>query len=150
MVVGPDDGYLGELEALTKALRMEDKVLITGPLYGKDKLEAYVDADIYVLPSKYETFPMGLLEAYACGKPIVASNVYGLKDLVVDGVTGFLVEQGDVKQLAHSMLSLINSDGGAEEMGLKGKRFVEKNFAIEETVNLLEELYRDVVSDQPT
>jgi len=66
VVVGPDDEYLGELRALVKALRMEDKVLITGPLYGEDKLEAYVDADVYVLPSRYETFPMGL-EAYACG-----------------------------------------------------------------------------------
>ena len=50
VVVGPDDGYLGELVALIKALKMEDNVLITGPLYGRDKLEAHVDAKVYVLP----------------------------------------------------------------------------------------------------
>lgn len=54
VVVGPDDGYLSELQALIKALRIEDNVLITGPLYGWDKLKAYVDADVYVLPSRYE------------------------------------------------------------------------------------------------
>ena len=54
VVVGPDDEYLGKLEALTKDLRMEDKVLITGPLYGEDELEAY-----------------------ACGKPVIASKIGG-------------------------------------------------------------------------
>ena len=148
VVVGPDDGYLGELKALVKALRMEDNVLITGPLYGEDKLEAYVDADVYVLPSRYEIWGMTVLEAYACGKPVIASNVYGLRDLVIDGVTGFLVEQGNVKQMAHSILSLIDDDGRAEEMSLKGKQFVKENFTIEEVVHRIENLYRDVVSSQ--
>ena len=87
VVVGPDDGYLGELEALIKALRIEDNVLISGALYGKDKLEADVDADVYALPSRYETFPMSVLEAYSCGKPVIVSKLGGLKDLVINWVT---------------------------------------------------------------
>jgi len=99
-------------------------VLITGPLYGGDKLEAY-----------------------ACGKPVIASKVGGLKDLVINRETGLLVDLENVEQLARDILHLWNDNGRAEEMGLKGKRFVE-NFAIEEIVNRLEKLYRDVVSDQ--
>jgi len=95
--VGPDDGYLGELKALVKALRIEDKVLITGPLYGEDKLEAYVDADVYVLPSRYEIWGITVLEAYACGKPVITSKVGGLKDLVLSKVTGLLSDPGNIR-----------------------------------------------------
>ena len=145
VVVGPDDGFLGELEALTKALKIEDNVLISDALYGKDKLEAYVDADVYVLPSRYETFPMSLLEAYSCAKPVVCSKVCGLKDLVIDGVTGLLVEEEDVSQLAHSILSMLNADDRAKEMGMRGKRFVKKSFTLEKVVDKLEKLYEDVL-----
>jgi len=144
VVVGPDDGYLGELEALIKALRIEDKVLITGPLYGEDKLEAYVDADIYVLPSRYETFPMTLLEAYACGKPVIASNICGLKDLIIDGITGLLVEPGVVIQLAKSIHFLLDSQEKAEDMVLNGKKFVMENFTIEKAIAKLEKVYKEV------
>jgi len=71
--------------------------------------------------------------------------VCGLKDLVIDGVTGFLVEQEDVKQLAHSILSMLNDDDRAEEMGLIGRKFVEKNFAIETVVAKFEKVYREIV-----
>jgi glycosyltransferase involved in cell wall biosynthesis len=144
VVVGPDDGYLGELESLIRALKIEDKVLIVGALYGRDKLEAYVDADLYVLFSRYETFPMTVLEAYACGKPVIASMVGGLNDLVVDGVTGFLVKPGDVKQLACSILSLLDGNCRAEEMGLRGKQFVKENFTIEKVTADLEKVYGEV------
>ena len=150
VVVGPDDGYLGELESLIRALKIEDKVLISGALYGRDKFEAYVDADVYVLFSRYETFPNTVLEAYACGKPVIASMVGGLNDLVVDGVTGFLVKPGDVKQLARSILSLLDNDCRAEEMGLRGKQFVKENFALEKVADRLQCLYGDVALSPPS
>jgi len=144
VVVGPDDGYLGELKALIKALRIEDKVLITGPLYGEDKLEAYVDADVYVLPSRYETFPMGLLEAYACGKPVIASKIDGLKNLVKNGATGLLFDPRNIRELANSILYLVNNDYKAREIGLRGKQFVKENFTIEKVADKLEQLYREL------
>jgi glycosyltransferase involved in cell wall biosynthesis len=146
VIVGPDVGYLGEIVALTKALQIEDKVLVLGPLYGVAKLEAYVDADVYVLPSRYETFPMTVLEAYACGKPVIASKVGGLKDLVVNGETGLLFDLGNTVQLAKNILYLLDADDQAEEMGLKGKQFVKENFTIDKVADKLQNLYRDVAS----
>ena len=146
VVVGPDDGYLGELKALVKALRIEDKVLITGPLYGEDKLEAYVDADVYVLPSRYEIWGMTVLEAYACGKPVVASRVGGLKDLVLSKVTGLLSDPGNIRQLANSILYLVNNDDKAREMGLRGKHLVKENFTIEKAVDKFEVVYREIAA----
>ena len=144
VVAGPDDGFLNEVKFLVYNLGIADSVLFTGPLYGRDKLGAFVDSEVYVLPSRYETFPMTILEAYACGKPIVASRVGGLKYLVIDGETGLLFEPGNVEQLAKSIFNILNSNV-AKEMGLKGKNFVRETFTIEKVVERLEKVYEEVV-----
>jgi glycosyltransferase involved in cell wall biosynthesis len=83
---------------------------------------------------------MTILEAYACGKPIVASRIDELKDLVKDGVTGLLFEPGNVEQLAKSIFNLLNDNGVAKEIGFKGK-----NFTLEKVVKRLEKVYREVI-----
>jgi glycosyltransferase involved in cell wall biosynthesis len=88
---------------------------------------------------------MTILEAYACGKPIVTSRVGGLKDLVKNGETGLLFEPGNVKQLARSIFNLLNGDDVAKEIGLKGKNFVRENFTIEKVVERLEKVYEEVI-----
>jgi glycosyltransferase involved in cell wall biosynthesis len=145
VIAGPDDGYLSEIKYLAQASDVSNSVLFVGPLYGADKLAAYVDSEAYVLPSRYETFPMTILEAYACGKPIVASRIGGLKDLIIDGETGLLFEPGNVVQLAKSIFNLLNGDDVAKEMGSKGKNFVRQNFTIEKVVKRLEKVYEEAV-----
>jgi len=102
MVVGPDDGYLGE------------------------------------------TFPMSLPEAYACGKPVITSEIGGLKNLVKNGVTGLSFDPGNIRELANSILYLVDNDYKAREIGLKGKQFVKENFIIEKVADKLEQLYREL------
>ena len=145
IIAGPDDGYLSEIKSLVQGLSISNSVLFTGPLYGEDKLAAYVDSEVYVLPSRYEMFPMAVLEAYACGKPVVASKVGGLKDLVINGETGFLIEVGSVDQLAKAILFLLNNINEAEEMGLRGKQLVKNKFSIEAVIGKLEAIYKEVV-----
>jgi len=145
VIAGPDDGYLGEVKSLVQGLDVSNSVLFTGPLYGRDKISAYVDSEVYVLPSRYEAFPMSVLEAYACGKPVIASKVGGVMDLVIEGVTGLLFEPGDVTQLAKSIFLLLDNHEKAEDMGMKGKQFVKENFSIEKVVEKLEKVYEEVV-----
>ena len=145
VIAGPDDGHLKEAKSLTSALDISKHVLFTGPLYGQDKLEAYVDSDVVVLPSRYETFPIVVLEACACGKPVIASEVGGLKDLIINGETGLLFEPENVKQLTRSIFSLLNDNNVAKEMGQKGKSFVRENFTVEKVVERLEKAYEEVV-----
>jgi len=142
-IVGPDDGNLSELQNLVKDLGVEKKVTFTGPLYGVKKLEAYVDADVFVLPSRYDTFPMSVLEAYSCGKPIIASNVGGMKDLVIDGVTGLLFATENTRQLTGALFSMLEDNTRAEKMGLKGKQFIKENFTIENILDRLELIYKE-------
>jgi glycosyltransferase involved in cell wall biosynthesis len=125
VIAGPDDGYLSEIKHLAQASGVSNSILFVGPLYGEDKLAAYVDSEVYVLPSRYETFPMTLLEAYACGKPVIASNVGGLKELIVDGETGFLFEAGNFKQMAEKIVYLLNNSDKAVEIGRKARILVE-------------------------
>ena len=145
VIAGPDDGYLEKVKSLVQGLGVSNHVLFTGPLYGEDKLAAYVDSEVYVLPSRYETFPMTVLEVYACGKPVVASKVGGLKDLVINGETGILVDIGNADQLARAILSLLNNGREAEEMGSRGKQLVKDKFSIEAVIGRLEALYKEVV-----
>jgi glycosyltransferase involved in cell wall biosynthesis len=150
VIAGPDDGYLNEAKSLASSLGVSNSVLFTGSMYGRDKIEAYIDSDVYVLPSIYETFPMTVLEAYACGKPVIASKVGGLSDLVMNEETGMLVDLGNTEQLAKNILYLLNNAGKAKEMGLKGKEFIKDNFAIEKVVDRLQCLYRDVALSPPS
>ncbi len=146
VIAGPNDGYLKEVQELTDRLGVSKDVLFTGPLYGRDKLEAYVDSEFYVLPSRYETFPMAVLEAYACGKPVIACDIGELRNLVVKGKTGLLIDVGDVDQLANAIFSLLNNERKIEEMSLMVKQYVKSNFLIEKVVEKLEKVYEEVSS----
>ncbi|RLE41357.1 glycosyl transferase, partial [Candidatus Woesearchaeota archaeon] len=107
VIAGPDDGYLHTIQQMVNQLGLRRSVIFTGPLYGKMKQAAYRDADVYVLPSRYDTFPMTILEAYACGVPVIASDIGGLKETVVNGRTGYLFSPYNVMDLANKILDLI-------------------------------------------
>lgn len=148
VVVGADDGYLRELKALIKALKVEDKVIITGPLYNEDKLAAYLDSDLLVLPSRYETFPNVVLEAFACSKTVVASNVESIPDIVLSGKTGLLFHTGNSDELAKKISYILSHPKEAEEMGYKARKFVEKNFSIVKVVCSMEKLYNKILEEK--
>jgi len=144
VMIGPDDGFLSTVKSLITRLGLNSNVMITGPVPKEDKIAAYVDAKIYVLPSRYEPFGISLLEAYACGVPVVASRTGGPSELVIDGVTGILFKPCDIKQLERAISTLLENDK-TDEMGFQAKRYVEENFSIEKVVDRLESLYSDVV-----
>lgn len=90
-IVGPDDGYLTELEDKIKEYSLEENVIITGPLYKEEKQEALVDCDLFVMTSKYESFTTSGLEAMACSKPLVLTKNNHIHDWV-DGNVGLACE----------------------------------------------------------
>ena len=90
-IVGPDDGYLVKLEEKVKEYSLEENVIIAGPLYKEEKQEALVDCDVFVMPSKYESFTTSGLEAMACSKPLVLTKNNHIHDWV-DGNVGLACE----------------------------------------------------------
>lgn len=142
VIVGPDDGYLNEVKSLIKALRIEDRVRITGPLYGRDKLGAYVDADVYVLLSRYEIWGMTVLEAVACGTPVILTENCGVAECFRDKVG--LVVKPDPNHVSEVLLEMILDQKRQNIFRENCKKIIEK-FDISKSVLRLEKVYEEVL-----
>lgn len=114
---------IGDGELKPQMLRQIETLGLNGKVIlkrvnGSEMQATYQDASIFALSSRYEGLPMVLLEAQAAGLPIVSFTCKcGPKDVVEDGVSGFLVEEGDVDALADRLLTLINDEKLRHEMG---------------------------------
>ena len=139
VIAGPDDGFLSEVKKLTKELNIEDKVLLTGPLYGKDKVEAYVDADVYVLPSSYEIFGLTILEACACGTPVIATDQCGLSK-TIDNQIGFIVPY-DSEQLEIAISHMLHDEKKRQEFSKCAKLLVRRQFLWHKIAKQVEGIY---------
>ncbi len=143
IIVGPDDGYLRELQQLVRRLGIEEKVLFTGPLYGQEKLRAYVDANVYVLPSSYEIFGITILEAWACGIPVIVTDGCGLAH-IIDGQAG-LVMPYNKDRLRDALRRLLDDEKMGHEFGENGRLLVHNKFNWEKIAGEIESLYQQVV-----
>ncbi len=77
VIAGPDDGYLENMNELIEKFDIADNILYVGPLYGKEKIEAYADANVYVLPSLFESFGNTVVESLMCGTPVITTKNCG-------------------------------------------------------------------------
>ena len=142
VIVGPKNGYSKFCEELVSRSDITDDILFTGPLYAEDKLEAYVDSDIFVLPSRYEAFPNVILEAFACSKPVVASDVESISDIIMNKQTGLLFKRGNSRELAEKILYILKNPEEGRKMGHMARRMVEENFSTDKVICSLEALYK--------
>ena len=100
--------------------------------------------DIFVLPSLNEGMGRVLVEAMAAGKPLIASNVGGIPDLVEDGCNGLLVPPGDSGGLADAIMRLIRNPDEAKKMGLRGKGMCER-YGVDAMIGKLDMLYSELL-----
>ncbi|MFC1549256.1 glycosyltransferase [Nitrospirota bacterium] len=135
----------GEIERMAVDFGIHDKVRFLG--LRDDIWELLVLSDLFVLSSHTEGLPLSAMEAMAAGLPVLATDVGGLCDLVEDGVTGRLVEPGDVKAFADSIVSFSVDRVNAIAMGQKGRERIKKSFSIESTVHAHERLYLQLLGN---
>lgn len=121
--------YYSELRNLVSKLRLEEHVIFTGHVQHEMIPLMLSIFDILVLPSLQEGTPVCILEAMAMKKPIIATDVGGISELVLNGITGILVKPYDEKQLAESILHLLKNSELSKIMGEKGRFFVESKFS---------------------
>jgi glycosyltransferase involved in cell wall biosynthesis len=109
--------------------------------HREDVASLLAAADVFVLPSRSEAFPNGVLEAMAAGLPVVASAVGGLLDLIQDGRTGLLVAPGDPEALAAALRSLIDAPERAAAIGRAARADVQQRYSFDRMVSSFEQLY---------
>ena len=135
------DGPLGDrVAAYIQELKLERSVHLVGWVAGASKLMAA--ADVVTLTSHWEGMPYVLLEAMGWSRPVVATAVNGCPEVVVHGLTGWLVQAGDTAAWARSVASLLNDPVKATEMGVQGRRRLEERFSLQEMISRVETLYR--------
>ena len=142
MFVG--EGYLREeLEELTKQLGLSDYVIFTG--FRTDIPEVTAIFDIAVLASFFEGLGRVLLEAMALGKPVIATRVGGIVDVVTDGETGSLVPPNDSVVLAEAMIKLLLNDELRKRMGQAGRAKIDEKFSARTMVTRIKEVYEGLI-----
>ncbi len=139
------DGYLeSRLERQAESIGVRDNIIFTG--WRKDAVEIIALFDILVVPSLNEGMGKVLVEGMALGKPIVASSVGGITDLVNNGDNGLLVPPRDPDALKEAILKLIRNKNMAQEMGKKGKARVYPEYDIFTMVKQIENLYESLLN----
>lgn len=107
-----------------------------------DMPQLYTSADFLILPSLTEGFPKCILEAMACGLPAVASNVGDVADLVHDGSTGFLIDQGNFNMLADKINLLLNDENTRSRMARNARQMISDNYSVEVMARKTLAIYR--------
>ena len=138
----------GEFEVSLRNLAkdMKNVVFVGYVVSSRMRKALYNGCLLLVVPSLYEALPMVVLEAMACGKPIVASNVGGIPTLVRDGKNGFLARPGDPEDLERLMSILCKDEKLRGAMGSFGRTLVENEFSSKHMVDQTLKIYESLCS----
>jgi D-inositol-3-phosphate glycosyltransferase len=148
VVGGPSGAGHGEevvrLMELASALGVAERVMLFPPQPQARLADFYAAADVVLVPSRSESFGLVALEALACGTPVVAASVGGLRYVVEDGVGGFLVEGHDPADHADRMLRVLTDPAAADRMGERGARQALR-FTWDATADEVLGVYRELI-----
>jgi D-inositol-3-phosphate glycosyltransferase len=145
-----EDSHEGEesekerLKAIAVELGVRDRVDFVGSVAHHELPYFYAAADVCVMPSYSESFGLVALEAQACGRPVVASGVSGLRSVVRDEVSGYLIDDHDPAMYAERIGRLLADQELAQQMGRRG-RLLAQRFSWARTADRLEGLFDQVV-----
>jgi glycosyltransferase involved in cell wall biosynthesis len=145
LLIAGDGPLRPSVEELARDLGLKDHVQFLG--IRRDIPDLMNAADAYIMSSIWEGMPMVLLEASATELPIVATNVGGNREVVLDGKTGFLVPPKDPEALAQAMLRLMSlSEEERWRMGKLARQHIEAHYSLDRVVNQWEALYRELLA----
>jgi len=135
-----------QLENNLKSSKLSGNFRFLGNLKEDVLSVLYGCADVFVLPSIQEGQGIVLLEAQACGKPVVAFDIGGVCEAVQNGTTGLLVERGNIDGLAEALLSLLSDSALRTRMGLAGRSFVAENYTWDLCAERMLKVYREALA----
>jgi len=134
------DGPLeSECINLINQLNLQTKVQLAG--FQKDSKSFYKMFDIFILSSHYEGMPYALLEAMSMGIPAIGTNVSGIKDLIVEGETGYLASEGNHQELADAVIKLIENPDKLSIFSSNAKKLADNNYNLDNGIKNYQEFY---------
>jgi glycogen synthase len=125
-------------------IMVRERVTLTGPLPAAEVDRRLQAADLFVAPSRYESFGLIFLEAMRWGTPVVGTTAGGIPEVVEDGVSGVLVRPGAAGELADAIVTLLNDPARRSALGEAGRHRVETEFTVERMARRVAELYSEV------
>ncbi len=136
-----------KLKELAEELGINQKVSFLG--LRRDISDLLAAADALVLSSAWEGLPNVVMEAMAASKPVVSTTVGGVRELISDGETGYLVPPKAPKALAQAMIKLMDlPEGLRKSMGQAGRKYIKENYSLEHVVDMWEELYIEFLKNK--
>lgn len=145
VIAGPEDkGYGDKVHQWVQDYGIADKTIFTGMLLGEEKLAAFVDADLFVLPSYTENFGITIIEAMACGVPVVITDKVNIWREITNVQAGEVI-QCNVPELESAIVKLIEDQLLRERYGSNGRRAVPEKFTWESTVQQLITEYQKII-----
>jgi glycosyltransferase involved in cell wall biosynthesis len=145
-IIGPDYGFQQQLKNMIQEKKLEKQILLTGPLYKKEKQEALIDSDIFIMPSQYESFTTSGLEAMACEKPLILTKNNHIHDWV-DGNVGLACDY-DKFSLKNSLEKLIDNESLRKQFGKEGKKLVEEKYNWDVIDKQILNIYKSILQEK--
>ncbi|MBI5326788.1 MAG: glycosyltransferase [Deltaproteobacteria bacterium] len=140
-----DETYYKDIMALMDSLNITMLFSYLG--YRTDTAGIIKDVDILVSSSFQEGLSRVILEAMAAGKPVIATDVGGTGEAVIDGINGYIIHPGNYNALAETILNLLSSPEKRKEMGTQGRQRVEHLFSLTDNINKTEQLYLSILKN---
>lgn len=143
VIVGRDDGYLSSMKNLIASLGMSNRAIFVGPLYGKDRLAAYVDADVFVLSASiYEETPVAALEACAAYRPVIVTKQASIPWLE-EYQAGITVDYS-LYALKDALDTLLEDNNLRKTFGNNARKMIEEKFDWAKIIDVLEKSLEDI------
>ena len=149
LIVGAGD-LTPILRVQIKKLGVQDKIILTGKISNEDLPKYYAACDMFVLPSisRLEAFGIVGLEAMASGKPVIISDIPGVREVISDNIEGILVNPLDARDIADKITILCEDDKLRAQMGSAGRKRVEERFEWSKVVRQIEKVYIELVENK--
>jgi glycosyltransferase involved in cell wall biosynthesis len=148
-VLAGDGPQMGSIRSLADGLGIGEHVELPGKVGRKELIPLIQKSSVVVIPSIKEGMPFSLLEAMSSGKAVVASDIPGINDIIVNGENGMLVPPGEPAALARAMVVLRRDPALRERLGRNARNAILKNYCERVVVDRIEGMYREARGYKP-
>lgn len=143
-IIFAGNGEIEEGKALASQLGIAKQTVFLGWVRGEEKDKAFKEASIFCLPSYAEGFPMGVLDAWAYGLPVITTPVGGIPDIAIDGKNCLLFNPGDVDVLAKQMDKMMSSEELRKLVASESNELAKGMFSVEKVIERLGNIYQNL------